>query len=1452
MTANEPGLGDSSTTFAATIPSFSASPAHTTLSSLSNKKVLVLFIHGFLGSEESFDQFPSDLLATLRNNPSASASRGTSIGYGIRDIEARLYPRFDTKGDSQKALSTLTTWLELNACSPEYEGVVLIGHSMGGILAVDAFRRLSGFEERRKCVKDWEKACKDQENKKRKRKEERAKKKASQKDSPKDSEKDVKTQKSITSTAKTTNGDEKEVEPEKMVQSESKPSVASAESARSASGLLGSLSYFFSSRSSSGSPSASNGNLVVVNPDQAKGEKGDEASAEGSTGTEVSANREGDRAGTPDKTLRSGSPVTGAENDVVEAKGDATSDTMPHAGSPDTRKEDDVIEADVLEMKGDATTDSVIQSGLPDKGTEDDLMEANVLGARGDGSREPFDGSSELITTDIGETALSKESSTDECLEQNATKEVTPLPSMSPDDEHTQPEPRPSEEKDESVDGDTLLKSLQNADEPDQIESDESDSDDDLPVLSFPKSDTPAPKVNVIAIIAFDSPFYGIHHRVFTTAAGGQAISIVSSYIPPLSSIPSLPLPPLPPLSPLQQLTATASSATVQLTSTAAQLTSSAVSATAQLTSSAVSALPQVLGTAASVASAASSAPLSSTVAAGTQVARSAASGAVALGSTAVSIGSTAVSALPQVLGTAASVASAAPISSTVAAGTHVARTAASGAVALGSTAVSIGSRALSALPPLGAFSWRRGSASPSADGTSKASGDTQPSVEAGSDVKSEANVDAEGKKGDKPADSSSEREEVERKRAEDGHQEGEGAESKEDNFSEQLTDGVIEGQRGVQRSTKDGEEEENNGDKGRMSDETADRRDAGGESRSSEDVEASVLISQSGAQSQTKGNENEGPSEKVPTDLANYSASLVQEKANKPEESTINQDESRMPLSQDDHPEAPAQYDQSSACNTQPIPTTTFAIPEIPALQDEVDFALHEGEAVLGIEVISPSPNTGQTSAAVEISEELITTESEKAGNDTAGSGTASGTTATDLPNSKAIVISRPTNTEGDVTAPESTATATVSVLDPAHPWYPWVTIGLAGAAVAGAAYYTGAAGALIASPMVQRVAVALAMRTAEEARQHLRFLYPLLGTVDELHGRVLDVCGESWRVRNHILKGIEYTIPVTENAPSTDAAGDKNAGATEKESTDASTDAATSVEGEQVKQQEPAKRKTKKEPGKETQPGSTDILGLEDIKQHGVSLGTTDLRCFKCFYIELAEPEPVASTSTSSKKDTSESQASASKESNQQADPASGPVADVKLKDDSVTPATTKDSEGRASDATDPTKSDEECQPLLRSDALAEGMSATQENPSTQDIERNKNHLDEADGKAQGDLWHSQGEQEQGRQPDGNPSSTSTASSLPEPSSSPYTTESDTVPPLPPRPAPRTFITLPPRDTQHAFIPLGTDATDEINAHMYVFSRAHNAGHYWSAVHQCAELVADAITDFRSEKRL
>ncbi|KAL2912123.1 hypothetical protein HK105_208399 [Polyrhizophydium stewartii] len=128
-----PGAGPAAGRAAGTAARAAAAQALPGLRPLAGKKrCLVVFIHGFLGSEDSFRHFPEHLAERLAQR------HGLDPGA----VDAIAFPRYETKGSSQRIVRSLMDWLLLHATSARYESVVLCAHSMGGFLAADAYRYL--------------------------------------------------------------------------------------------------------------------------------------------------------------------------------------------------------------------------------------------------------------------------------------------------------------------------------------------------------------------------------------------------------------------------------------------------------------------------------------------------------------------------------------------------------------------------------------------------------------------------------------------------------------------------------------------------------------------------------------------------------------------------------------------------------------------------------------------------------------------------------------------------------------------------------------------------------------------------------------------------------------------------------------------------------------------------------------------------------------------------------------------------------------------------------------------------------------------------------------------------------------------------------------------------------------------------------------------------------------
>ena len=64
------------------------------------------------------------------------------------------------------------------------------------------------------------------------------------------------------------------------------------------------------------------------------------------------------------------------------------------------------------------------------------------------------------------------------------------------------------------------------------------------------------------------------------------------------------------------------------------------------------------------------------------------------------------------------------------------------------------------------------------------------------------------------------------------------------------------------------------------------------------------------------------------------------------------------------------------------------------------------------------------------------------------------------------------------------------------------------------------------------------------------------------------------------------------------------------------------------------------------------------------------------------------------------------------------------------------------------------------------------------------------------------------------------------------------------------RSFIRKPPPLTSYLFKPVGSDFGNEIGAHMNIFSREQNPGHYWNLIHQTAVDVRRAVEVARDKR--
>ncbi|KAH7305804.1 hypothetical protein B0I35DRAFT_443313 [Stachybotrys elegans] len=104
-----------------------------------SRVLLLCFIHGFKGTDNTFHEFPQDLKE--------------AVGKQIPDhhVESIVYPKYETKGELPMASAAFLEWLKERVIEtrkahfdnpwPPHDnkvGVVLVAHSMGGFVAADA------------------------------------------------------------------------------------------------------------------------------------------------------------------------------------------------------------------------------------------------------------------------------------------------------------------------------------------------------------------------------------------------------------------------------------------------------------------------------------------------------------------------------------------------------------------------------------------------------------------------------------------------------------------------------------------------------------------------------------------------------------------------------------------------------------------------------------------------------------------------------------------------------------------------------------------------------------------------------------------------------------------------------------------------------------------------------------------------------------------------------------------------------------------------------------------------------------------------------------------------------------------------------------------------------------------------------------------------------------------
>ncbi|CBF88218.1 hypothetical protein AN1068.2 [Aspergillus nidulans FGSC A4] len=107
------------------------------------KTLLLVFVHGFKGGDDTFGEFPQHIKVLLsRKLPSIT-------------VATLVYPKYETRGSLQDSVSAFREWLQNQVIDLEVSNrtpsptvdpsvhVFLVGHSMGGIVAADTLLLLA-------------------------------------------------------------------------------------------------------------------------------------------------------------------------------------------------------------------------------------------------------------------------------------------------------------------------------------------------------------------------------------------------------------------------------------------------------------------------------------------------------------------------------------------------------------------------------------------------------------------------------------------------------------------------------------------------------------------------------------------------------------------------------------------------------------------------------------------------------------------------------------------------------------------------------------------------------------------------------------------------------------------------------------------------------------------------------------------------------------------------------------------------------------------------------------------------------------------------------------------------------------------------------------------------------------------------------------------------------------
>lgn len=102
------------------------------------RRLLLIWIHGFMGNETSFQSFPAHVHNVL-------SPRLQDAGKGTHVVHTKIYPRYKSRNKIEVARDAFSAWLapheDINT------DVILLGHSLGGVLSAEVVLKPASSSE---------------------------------------------------------------------------------------------------------------------------------------------------------------------------------------------------------------------------------------------------------------------------------------------------------------------------------------------------------------------------------------------------------------------------------------------------------------------------------------------------------------------------------------------------------------------------------------------------------------------------------------------------------------------------------------------------------------------------------------------------------------------------------------------------------------------------------------------------------------------------------------------------------------------------------------------------------------------------------------------------------------------------------------------------------------------------------------------------------------------------------------------------------------------------------------------------------------------------------------------------------------------------------------------------------------------------------------------------------